>query len=127
MQISKVKLNPVIKRQVMDMWCQMIADIKDPKEALLIFEDLFSEIELAAITKRLAVGYWLTNKRSYDVIKSALKVSSATIATVAADLKKPGWKTAIEKVMAEEWATKWEAKIFNLFKYRVKVNRVRRY
>ena len=66
--------------------------------------------------KRLATGYWLTKKRSYEVIKENLKVSSATIATIAQDMKSPGWQLAMKKVLAEEWATKWEQKIKDLLK-----------
>ena len=116
MQISKQKINPVLEKQVNQMWWQLVADIKTPVEAENIFTGLFSETELAAIIKRLAVAYWLKKKRSYENIKRNLKVSSATIATVQQDLKLPGWKLAMQKVLADEWATKWEAKIKNVFK-----------
>lgn len=118
MQVSKQKVNQILKKQVTDLWCQMVADIKSPEEARTIFEDLFSETEMEALVKRLAVGYWLTKKRSYEVIKQNLKVSSATIATVASGLIRPGWKMALQKILAEEWATKWEAKIMKLIKPR---------
>ena len=92
----------------------MVADIKSVNEAEVIFSSILSETELITVIKRLGVGYWLTKKRSYEVIKDNLKVSSATIATIQQELKNPGWNQAIRKVLAEEWATKWEAKI-NLF------------
>lgn len=95
---------------------QMITDIKSPAEAEKIFSNILSETELTTVIKRLAVGYWLTKKRSYEIIKSNLKVSSATIATIQQSLKKPGWQLAIKKILAEEWATKWEGKINKLFK-----------
>ncbi len=115
MQVSKKKVNLTLEKQVRKMWWQLVADIKNPEEAEKILGGLLSDTELAAISKRLAVGYWLTKNRSYENIKENLKVSSATIATVQQDLKKPGWKAAITKVEAEEWATKWEAKIKKLF------------
>jgi uncharacterized protein YerC len=77
---------------------------------------MLSETELTAITKRLAVAYWLAKNRSYENIKDNLKVSSATIAAIGQEIKRPGWKLALEKVMAEEWATQVEAKIKKLFK-----------
>lgn len=94
----------------MMLW-QMVADIKNPQEAENIIGGILTDTELSAVSKRLAVGYWLTKNRSYEVIKENLKVSSATIATVQQDLKKSGWKAAITKIEAEEWATKWEARI----------------
>jgi len=111
MQTSRSRTNPIITKQVLFLWYQMIADIKNQEEAEIIFADILSETELSAITKRLAVGYYLNKKRSYTVIKNNLKVSSATIATVQQDLKKPGWKLAVQKILAEEWATTWEKKI----------------
>ncbi|KKT58847.1 MAG: hypothetical protein UX91_C0001G0071 [Candidatus Amesbacteria bacterium GW2011_GWB1_47_19] len=98
------------------MWGQLIADIKFPAEADKISESIFSTTELLTIIKRLGVAYWLSKGRSYENIKQNLKVSSATIASIQQELKKPGWKLALEKVMAEEWASKWEEKIKNLFK-----------
>ena len=116
MQASRTRVNPIINKQIVSLWHQMVADIKTPEEAEIIFSDLLSEIEMMAVTKRLAVGYYLNKKRSYEVIKNNLKVSSATIAAVQQDLKKPGWKLALQKVLAEEWSTKWEEKIKKLIK-----------
>ena len=125
MQISKQKVNKILEKQLQQMWYQMVADIKNPKEAREIFSDLLSETELTTVIKRLATGYWLTKKRSYEVIRDNLKVSSASIATIQKDLKNPGWQVAIKKILAEEWATKWEEKIKNLLsvrKYEAKRN-----
>lgn len=125
MQISKQKVNKILEKQLQQMWYQMVADIKNPQEAREIFSNLLSETELTTVIKRLATGYWLTKKRSYEVIRDNLKVSSASIATIQKDLKNPGWQVAIKKILAEEWATKWEAKIKNLLrvkKYEVKRN-----
>lgn len=111
MQVSKKHINSQLEKQVSNMWYQLIVDIKTPDEAEKIMGGLLSETEITAITKRLAVGYWLVKNRSYENIRDNLKVSSATIAAVHAETKKPGWKMALQKVMAEEWATKWEEKI----------------
>ena len=100
------------------MWYQLIADVKTIEEAQKVMDALLSETELTAITKRLAVGYWLTKKRSYENIKENIKVSSATIAAIGQELKKSGWKLALQKVTAEEWATQMEEKIKNVLKIR---------
>ena len=115
MQVSKQKINPQLETQILQMWYQLIVDIKTAEEAREIMSSLLSETELTAVTKRLAVGYWLTNGRSYENIKDNIKVSSATIAVMQQELKKPGWKMALLKVKAEEWATKWEGKIKSIF------------
>ena len=114
MQVSKRKINKILDNEISKIFYQLIADIKTPKEAEEIFMCLLSDTETVAMIKRLAVGYWLTKKRSYGVISQNLKVSSATVATIAQDLKKPGWQLAMRKVLADEWATKWEIKINKL-------------
>lgn len=115
MQISKQNVNKALEKQLNEMLYQMVADIKNPKEAAEIFSSILSKTELITVIKRLGVGYWLVKKRSYEVIKENLKVSSATIASIQRDIEKPGWKSALKKVFAEEWATKWEEKIKSIF------------
>lgn len=90
MQVSKQKVNKILDNEISKIFYQLIADIKTPDEAKAVFEDLLSQTEIVAMTKRLAVGYWLTKKRSYGVISQNLKISSATVATIAKDLKKTG-------------------------------------
>lgn len=116
MQVSKQKVNQNLSKQILHMWHQLIADIKTVDDAEKIMSSLLSETEITAITKRLAVGYWLAKNRSYENIKENLKVSSATIAAIAVEAKKPGWKMAMQKVMAEEWASTWEDKFKSMLK-----------
>jgi Trp operon repressor len=116
MQVSKQKVNKILDIEIAKIYYQLIADVKTPKEAEEIFKCLLSETETVAVMKRLAIGYWLIKKRSYGVISQNLKVSSATVATVAQELKKPGWQLAIKKVLADEWATKWEERINKILK-----------
>lgn len=118
MQVSKKRVNAQLAKQISAMWYQLIADVKTVDEAEKVMDALLSETEMTAITKRLAVGYWLAKKRSYENIKENIKVSSATIAAIGQEVKKPGWKLALQKVMAEEWATKMENKIKGLLKLR---------
>lgn len=111
MQVSKRIVSGLLKKQVEKMWCQLIADIRTAEEAELIMGGLLSETEMAAVTKRLAIGYWLSNGRTYDNIRENLKVSSATIAAIQQESKKPEWVRAMQLIKADEWATKWEEKI----------------
>lgn len=114
MQVSKQKVNQTLEKQIMKMWYQLLVDIKNLGEAEKVFAGLFSQTELITFAKRLAVGYWLSKNRSYENIKQNLKVSSATIASVQQGLKGEGWKAAMTKVSADEWATVWEGKIRKL-------------
>ena len=116
MQISKQKVNAVLEKQLYKTLWQLLADIKNPQEAEVLIGDLLSATELSTLAKRLAVAYWLSKKRSYENIKVNLKVSSATVAELQKQLKRPGWKLAIQKVTADEWANVWEQKIKGFLK-----------
>lgn len=115
-QISKQKVNSTLEKQLYQTLFQMFADLKTVEDSEIVMRDFFSDTELVTLAKRLAVAYWLTKKRSYENIKSNLKVSSATVADVQANLHKRGWKLALKKIMAEEWASKMEDKIKTLFR-----------
>jgi uncharacterized protein YerC len=80
-------------------------------EAETFLKDFFNDAELETFTKRLAIAYWLKKGRSYTNIMQNLKVSSATIASVQEFLEKPGFKLALKKMEAEEWANIWAEKI----------------
>lgn len=93
------------------MFIQTITDLKDTLETKIFLTDFFNESENEAFSKRLAIAYWLKKGRSYNNIKENLKVSSATIASVQSAMSKPGFKLAIKKIEAEEWANQWTEKI----------------
>ncbi|OGM09544.1 hypothetical protein A2159_00125 [Candidatus Woesebacteria bacterium RBG_13_34_9] len=116
MRVSEKILNPSLKKQIEDMFIQTIADLRDLQEAKTFLTDFFNETEYEAFIKRFAISYWLTKKRSYVNIKENLKVSSATIASVQNMIEKPGFKLALKKVEAEEWANLWTERIKKFIK-----------
>ena len=111
MRTSDKKVNPSLKNQIETVFAQTIADLRDLREATAFLKDFFNETELEAFAKRLAIAYWLAKGRSYNNIKENLKVSSATIATVQAMMEREGFKLALKKIEAEEWANVWAEKI----------------
>ena len=114
MRISKSELNKSLKKEIANTFFQTIEDLKDKKEIEIFFNSFFNSLELETYTKRLAIAYWLKKKRSYENIKTNLKVSSATIATVEKQLQTEGFKLALKKMEAEEWANVWSEKIKKL-------------
>ncbi|OGM18077.1 hypothetical protein A2685_03160 [Candidatus Woesebacteria bacterium RIFCSPHIGHO2_01_FULL_37_10] len=116
MRTSEKKLNPSLKSQILKTFAQAISDLKDASEADKFLHDFFTESEYEAYSKRIAIAYWLKKGRSYANIKDNLKVSSATIASVQEDLKKPGIKLILQKIEAEEWANQWTEKIKKFIK-----------
>lgn len=117
MQVSKKQVNPNLKKQVYQLLYQVLADIRSKKEAEIFLNEVLTETELEMLAKRLGVAYYLDKGRSYSNIKTNLRLSSATISGVAEQMKKgKGFKIALEKIRAEEWADKWAKKISKRFK-----------
>ena len=116
MRISERKLNPSLKKQLVGVFAQVVADTKTLQEAESFLTSFFNDAEMETYSKRLAVSYWLKKKRSYENIKENLKVSSATIATIQSLTEKPGIRLAMKKIEAEEWANQWAEKIKKFIK-----------
>lgn len=116
MQVSSRKLNATLEKQIFSLFHKMFSDLKTTEEVNSVFSDLLTETEHVALAKRLAIAIFLDKGRSYENIRETLKVSSATIASVANQMGNPGIQSAIAKVKAEEWAGEWAGKISGLFK-----------
>ena len=108
------KINPSLKRQLAKTLAQTVTDLKVLDETHTFFSDFLTESEYEAFAKRLAIAYWLRKGRSYSNIKQNLKVSSATIATVQSMMKTEGFRLALKKIEAEEWANLWSERIRKL-------------
>lgn len=116
MRTSKQEINTSLKKEIEKTFAGLLADLKTSGEAETFLIDFLNPSELETFAKRLAIAYWLKNKRSYTNIKQNLKVSSATIATVHELLETPGIKLALKKLEAEEWANVWAEKIRKITK-----------
>ena len=113
MKTSRKQMNTTIQHQVYTIFYQVIHDAKSEIEVEQILHALMSDTEILAVAKRLAIAVFLDKGHSYEHIKDVLKVSSATIASVAENMNDRGMQSALQKVKADEWAEVWSAKISN--------------
>ncbi len=111
MQLSKKKINRNLEKQIEEMLFGVLAEVKSPITEKQILDDLLTSAERTAVVKRLAIALYLDKGRNYEDVKNNLKVSSATIATVAENLGNPGYQELIRRIKAEDWATEWSDKI----------------
>lgn len=113
MQTSSKKLNPQIQKQINRVFYQTLADLKRLEDMKIFVRDFLTETEQSVLTKRLAVAMYLEKGRSYGQIKQALKVSSATIASVdkMMNQKSEGFVLALRRIEADEWAEKISRKL----------------
>lgn len=116
MQLSQNPINKSIEKQLSQMFYGVLAELDSPEEIKNILGDLFTDAERSAVLKRLGIAMYLDKGRSYEDIKNNIKVSSATIATVAENLGNPGWQEIIKRIKAEEWASAWTGKISDRIK-----------
>jgi len=111
MQLSQNPINKSLEKQLGNLFFQVLAEVESPEEIEMILKDVLTEGEKIAVLKRLGIALYLDKGRNYEDIKNNIKVSSATIATVAERAGGSGWQEVIRRIKAEEWASKWTDKI----------------
>jgi uncharacterized protein YerC len=119
MQVSRKKISPTVKKQIYSLLHKVVADLKSSSEAKEFLGSFLGESEQEIITRRLGIAYLLSKGKTYSFIKENLAVSSTTVAAIAKEINKgKGFKVALEKIQADEWAEKWAKKINQMFKRR---------
>lgn len=112
MRHSKKRLAFKKEKEIINFLYQVVADIRNQSEAATFIDEILTSAEKEAIAKRLAVARQLEKGDSYEEIKQALKVSSATVAGIADQLKTGcGYQLALKKIDADEWADRVVGKI----------------
>ncbi|KKT30996.1 MAG: hypothetical protein UW41_C0007G0005 [Candidatus Collierbacteria bacterium GW2011_GWC2_44_18] len=111
MQLSHNPINKTLEKQLDNLFYQVLAEIDSPEDLKLVLSDILTEGERTAVLKRLGIALYLDKGRNYEDVKNNIKVSSATIATVAENLGNSGWQEMIKRIKAEEWANEWTNKI----------------
>ena len=111
MQLSANPLNKNIEKQLTAMLYGILSELSTPEEIAMVLGDLLTDVERTAMIKRLGIAVYLDKGRSYEDIKNNIKVSSATVASVAGALGNSGWQEMIKRIKAEEWAEQWTDKI----------------
>ena len=111
MQLSKKKINKNLNLQLKNMFLGMLAEVRSPEEVETLLQDLLTETEKEVVLKRLGIAVYLDKKRSYEDIKNNIKVSSATIATVAEAMGNPGFQEIIRRIKADQWAKETSSNI----------------
>jgi TrpR-related protein YerC/YecD len=116
MQISKSKLQKEVREKMFDTFFQLFADLKDKKEVETFLTDFLTDVEKVTLAKRLMTAFYLEQGRSYEYIKSKIKVSSATIASVDKMMTKnsEGFALVLKNIQADQWAGKAAKRVTKL-------------
>ena len=112
---SSQPLEEMFEQQLNASLYQVFVDLSSRRESRLFCEGFFSKTELSIFAKRLAIGVLLDQGKSYEYIRKLLKVSSATISSIAETMQTKGYKLALQKLKVESWAEIWSNKLMRLF------------
>ena len=112
---SSQSVAPELERQLYAAFFQMLADMRNAKEVETFLKYFLSESELSIYTKRFAVAVMLEQGKSYEYIREALKVSTATISSIAEHLRSDGISLALHKLKVERWADVMSEKLMQMF------------
>ena len=98
-------------RELNKTFFQTLEDIKTKEDLEIFINDFLSKNELGVLIKRLGIAYWLKKGRDYKNIKTNLQVTTSEIKQVETKLNSKGYKLALKKMEAEDWANVWSEKI----------------
>lgn len=103
-QVSKLPLRKEIADRIFEIFLITLINLRQKDEAEQLIQDLFTPTERVMLAKRLAIAFLLEKGHDYQTIKSLLRVSSATIASVNMQRQSggKGYQQCIAKIMQEE-------------------------
>ncbi len=116
MQTSSKKLSKKYQRSITQQFITLLSDLRHPTECEYFFTSFLTTTEQSVFSKRLGIVWMLYQNKSYKDIKRKLKVSSATISSIANQMDEPGIQLLIDKLRADDWAHRWSKKIMGFFK-----------
>jgi len=115
-QVSAQKLSSSLEKELYNTMYQLLADLSNAKESERFSKGFFGNSELLVFAKRIAIAVFLDKGHSYEHIRRNLKVSTATISTVAEHMENDGYQLALQKIKAERWAGDLSSKLVRMFK-----------
>lgn len=116
MQKSAKTLSPELQESIFYQLTTVLSDFNRPYQVDTFLRSFLTPTEQVVLAKRLAIARMLAVGCSYEEIREQLKVSSATIASVAEIIETPGIQEALAKLKIDDWADKIASKVVSIFK-----------
>lgn len=103
-QVSKYPIRDDVAKRIFQIFIKTLIAVKKEEDAYDLMEDFFSPTEQIMLAKRLSIAFLLEKGYDYRSIRTILRVSSPTIASVNLSLKYKGkgYKNVINKILKEE-------------------------
>ena len=122
MQTSSQKLSRKQQQKITQQFVTLLSDLRHPDECLTFLKSFLTKTEQSVFAKRLGIIWMLDQNKSYKEIKKKLKVSSATISSVAGRMDGEGSQLIVDKLRVDDWAERWAKKITSWLSPRRKRN-----
>lgn len=84
-----------------------IVSSQPPAKAFALLQQILTDKELEYVERRLRIGLMLKQGNPYTKIQDELKVSAATVAVVADQMKQPGFQAMIQRLDKETTRFRW--------------------
>ncbi|MDP2637965.1 MAG: Trp family transcriptional regulator [Candidatus Levybacteria bacterium] len=103
-QVSRYPIHKSVEKRMFEIFSSTISYLKSSEEIEEFLHDFLSPVEKIMLSKRLATAILLAKGYSYASIKSILRVTPTTIATVSLSLRYSGkgYKGMVEKILSDE-------------------------
>lgn len=111
MKASPQKISPDLKAALFTDLNIVLTDIRKMDKMADFLVRFLSQSELLVLSKRMGILKRLYSNYSYEEIQNELKVSSATISSMAEIKDELAVDEAIEKIAVHDWAEKIAFKI----------------
>jgi uncharacterized protein YerC len=115
MQTSSKKLSKKNQQNITEQFITLLSDLRHPDECEYFFKSFLTKTEQSVFAKRLGIVWMLHQNESYKDIKKKLRVSSATISSIAGQMDAEGTQLIVDKLRVDDWASRWAKKIMGFF------------
>jgi len=80
---------------------------QSPAKTFQLLQQILTDKEVEYVERRLRIGLMLKQGNPYTKIQDELKVSAATVAVVADQMKQPGFQELIDRLNKETTRFRW--------------------
>lgn len=114
-QVSRRFLDKKVEKKLSLLFPKCVSECRDIKIAGEFIDDLLTPTEKIMVAKRIAIALMILKKNPVSLIEETLKVSKATVYSVAGWLQYKGssYRSLLEKIVKEDEAQKEEHEQIN--------------
>ena len=107
-QVSKYPIPQEVYNRIFEVFLKTVARLTTRAQVWNFFKEFLSPTEQIMLAKRLSIAFLLAKEYDYREISKILKVSTATIASVAISVKRgSAYKKTVDQLLKDEQLVEW--------------------